>query len=99
MHSPMDESWKKGNPSPMTPSSAKTWRREYGQQWDSKKTLKENLIQREEDAYFNCPAMDDTLPLAEPGDAPGNRSRSEYRVAHRGSRGLPRAGGIVAGYS
>ena len=33
--------------------SAKTWRREYGQQWDSKKTLKENLIQREEDAYFN----------------------------------------------
>ena len=33
--------------------SAKTWRREYGQQWDSKKSLKDNLIQREEDAYFN----------------------------------------------
>ena len=34
--------------------SAKDWKREYHQQWDSKKTLKENLIKREEDAYFNA---------------------------------------------
>ena len=34
--------------------SAKDWKRDYGQQWDSKKTLKENLIKREEDAYFNA---------------------------------------------
>ena len=33
--------------------SAKDWKREYHQEWDSKKSLKDNLIQREEDAYFN----------------------------------------------
>ena len=42
-----------GESFPDSSISAKTWRREYGQQWDSKKTLKENLIKREEDAYFN----------------------------------------------
>ena len=34
--------------------SAKDWKREYHQEWDSKKSLKDNLIQREEDAYFNA---------------------------------------------
>ena len=53
MHSPMDESWKKGNPPPPDSISAKDWKREYHQEWDSKKSLKDNLIQREEDAYFN----------------------------------------------
>ena len=33
--------------------SAKDWKREYHQQWDSKKSLKDNLIQREDDAFFN----------------------------------------------
>ena len=43
-----------GESFPDSSISAKAWRREYGQQWDSKKTLKENLIKREEDAYFNA---------------------------------------------
>ena len=38
---------------PNSSVKAKDWRREYGQEWDGKKSLKENLIQREEDAYFN----------------------------------------------
>ena len=38
---------------PNSSVQAKDWRREYGQEWDSKKSLKDNLIQREEDAYFN----------------------------------------------
>ena len=42
-----------GESFPDSSISAKTWRREYGQQWDSKKSLKDNLIKREEDAYFN----------------------------------------------
>ena len=33
--------------------SAKDWRRDYGQQWDGKKSMKDNLIQREDHAYFN----------------------------------------------
>ena len=33
--------------------SAKDWRRDYGQQWDSKKSLKDNLVQREEFAALN----------------------------------------------
>ena len=33
--------------------SAKDWKRSYHQEWDSKKSLKDNLIQREEDALFN----------------------------------------------
>ena len=39
---------------PNSSIQAKDWRREYGQEWDSRKTLKENLIQREEDAFFNA---------------------------------------------
>ena len=38
---------------PVSSISAKDWRREYGQEWDSKKTLKDNLLLREEYAYFN----------------------------------------------
>ena len=33
---------------PNSSVKAKDWRREYGQEWDGKKSLKENLIQREE---------------------------------------------------
>ena len=33
--------------------SARDWKREYHQEWDSKKSLKDNLWQREEDALFN----------------------------------------------
>ena len=39
---------------PNSSIQAKDWRREYNQQWDSRKTLKDNLIHREEDAYFNA---------------------------------------------
>ena len=42
-----------GEQFPADSISAKDWKREYHQEWDSKKTLKDNLIQREEDAYFN----------------------------------------------
>ena len=38
---------------PNSSVKAKDWRREYGQEWDHRKTLKDNLIQREEDAFFN----------------------------------------------
>ena len=38
---------------PNSSIQAKDWRREYNQQWDYRRTLKDNLIQREEDAYFN----------------------------------------------
>ena len=44
---------KEGEQWPNSSIQAKDWRREYGQQWDCKKTLKNNLIQREEDAFFN----------------------------------------------
>ena len=40
--------------SPPDAISEKDWRRDYGQQWDSKKSLTDNLIQREEDAHFNA---------------------------------------------
>ena len=33
--------------------SAKDWRRDYGQQWDGTKSLRDNLILREDHAYFN----------------------------------------------
>ena len=42
-----------GEAFPVSSISAKDWRREYGQEWDSKKTLKDNLLLREEYAYFN----------------------------------------------
>ena len=38
---------------PNSSVKAKDWRRAHGQEWDGKKSLKENLIQREEDACFN----------------------------------------------
>ena len=43
-----------GEAFPADSISAKDWKREYHQQWDSKKSLKDNLIQREDDAYFNA---------------------------------------------
>ena len=42
-----------GEEFPSASISAKDWKREYHQDWDGKKSLKDNLIQREEDAYFN----------------------------------------------
>ena len=78
--------------------SAKDWRRDYGQQWNGTKSLKENLIQREEDAYFNsqlwltlCLGLNlETLhAIAEGGDIEG--------IIH-GNRGLPWACGATAGY-
>ena len=33
--------------------SERAWKREYHQEWDSTKTLKANLVVREEHAYFN----------------------------------------------
>ena len=74
MPSPMDGNWKKAR-LPAESISAKDWKREYHQAWDIKKTLKENLMKREDDAYFNYPAMDGKLPWAEHGDAAGNRGR------------------------
>ena len=68
-----------GEAFPVSSISAKDWRREYGQEWDSKKTLKDNLIQREEHAYFNsqlwmtpCHGLSlETLQgIAEGGDIP-----------------------------
>ena len=43
-----------GEAFPTDSISAKDWKREYHQEWDSKKSLTDNLIQREEDAYFNA---------------------------------------------
>ena len=43
-----------GEDFPTDSISAKDWKREYHQGWDSKKSLEDNLIQREEDAYFNA---------------------------------------------
>ena len=42
-----------GEAFPTDSISAKDWRREFGQEWDSRKTLKDNLLLREEYAYFN----------------------------------------------
>ena len=43
-----------GEAFPAESISAKDWKQEYRQAWDSKKTLKENLMKREDDAYFNA---------------------------------------------
>ena len=78
--------------------SAKDWRRDYGQQWNGTKSLKEKLIQREEDAYFNsqlwltlCLGLNlETLhAIAQGGDI-------EALILEIG--GLPWACGATAGY-
>ena len=43
----------KGESCPVDSISARDWKREYGQQWDTTKTLKDNLIIREDHAFFN----------------------------------------------
>ena len=43
-----------GQEVPADSISGKDWRREYGQEWDHTKTLKDNLIQREDHAFFNA---------------------------------------------
>ena len=43
-----------GKEVPADSISARDWRREYGQEWDHTKTLKDNLILREDHAYFNA---------------------------------------------
>ena len=45
---------KDGEDFPPDAIQAKDWKREYGQQWDCKKSLKDNLIERENHAYFNA---------------------------------------------
>ena len=42
-----------GEDFPDSSISAKAWRREYHQEWNGKKSLKDNLIDREEHALFN----------------------------------------------
>ena len=87
-----------GEAFPPNSIQAKDWKREYGQQWDCKKSLKDNLIERENHAYFNaqlwmtnCFGLNlETLYAIAAGE--------EYGVAHTGDR-LPRADGIVAGHS
>ena len=44
----------KGEDFPAESISAKEWKAEYHQVWDTRKLLNENLWQREEDAYFNA---------------------------------------------
>ena len=58
-----------GEDFPTDSISAKEWKSEYNQQWDTRKSLIENLWQREEDALFNSQTMDGKLPWAEPRDA------------------------------
>ena len=43
----------KGEAFPTDSISAKEWKSEHNQKWDCKKSLIENLWQREQDAYFN----------------------------------------------
>ena len=43
-----------GEDFPADSISVRDWKREYHQEWDSKKTLKDNLMVREEDAFFNA---------------------------------------------
>ena len=43
-----------GESFPPNAIQAKDWRREFGQLWDCRRTLKDNLLQREEDAFFNA---------------------------------------------
>ena len=45
-----------GEAFPDSSISAKDWRREYGQQWDSKKSLTDNLVERENHAFVNSQA-------------------------------------------
>ena len=54
MLSPMDGNWKMARPFPLNLLAPKDWKREYHQEWDTRKSLKDNLLQREEDAYFNA---------------------------------------------
>ena len=42
-----------GEDFPTDSISAKEWKSQYHQVWDTRKSLTENLLQREEDAYFN----------------------------------------------
>ena len=46
--------WPRARPAPAASISARDWKREYGQAWDTTKTLKDNLIVREDHAYFNA---------------------------------------------
>ena len=73
MHSPMAEDLEKGEDFPNDSISAKEWKTQHHQAWDTRKSLHENLWQREEYALFQLPRMDDTLPWAEPGDAAWHR--------------------------
>ena len=68
-----------GEAFPTDSISAKDWRREFGQEWDSRKTLKDNLLLREEYAFFNAQlwmtpchglSLETLQGIAEGGDIP-----------------------------
>ena len=68
-----------GEEFPADSISAKDWKRQYGQEWDCKESLRDNLNLREEHAYFNsqlwmtpCHGLSiETLQgIAEGGDIP-----------------------------
>ena len=54
MLSQMGRDLEKGEDFPTDSISAKEWKAEYHQVWDTRKSLHENLWQREEDALFNA---------------------------------------------
>ena len=49
-----DEDLEDGQEFPADYISEKEWKRQYGQEWDRTKTLKDNLIIREDHAHFNA---------------------------------------------
>ena len=68
-----------GEDFPTDSISAKEWKSEHNQQWDTRKSLIENLWQREEDALFNSQlwmtpchglSMETLQAIAEGGDIP-----------------------------
>ena len=62
MHSAMGWTWKRARNSLPDSISERDWKREYHQIWDGTKTLKDNLVVREEDAYFNAVTWMTPLP-------------------------------------
>ena len=68
-----------GEEFPDSSISAKAWKREYHQEWDCQKSLRDNLILREDHAYFNAQlwmtpchglSLETLQGIAEGGDLP-----------------------------
>ena len=62
-----------GEDFPTDSISAKEWKSEYNQQWDTRKSLIENLWQRRGIRSIQLPNVDGKLPWAEPRDAGWHR--------------------------